>query len=180
MRLSRNLTLIGLICLFPLSACEKQEQDPQIQNLQRDVKQLSEENRKLLEEIRNLHKEMVKQNTPQTEPVPKESPPSEKMTVDKMKAQVAPLLKEVIKKIKDDSETPKHGDRYGMRVEYDLSHAFYGLVRSENPEAPYFAKVLVRYEKFLESEQVSRSYGVGSSSFLFAYRANRWVLEHFE
>ena len=151
-----------------------------MQELQKDVRRLSGENRKLLEEIQSMRKDLQKQITPQTQPAAKKMPPAEKMTLEKMKAEVAPLLKEIIAKIKESSETPKRGNRYGMRIEYDLPHAFFGLIRTENRETPYMAKVIVRYEKFLESQEVSRSYGLGSTTFLFEYRANRWLLQDYE
>ncbi|HJZ12598.1 MAG TPA: hypothetical protein VJ521_10630, partial [Acidobacteriota bacterium] len=93
---------------------------------------------------------------------------------------VEPLLKDVISKLKLAAETPKSGTQFGMRVEYDLKKAVYGLVRNDDPAVPYAAKVIVRYEKFLESETLSRSYGSGTVQFLFAYTHNRWVLLNYQ
>jgi hypothetical protein len=67
-----------------------------------------------------------------------------------------------------------------MRMEYDVPAAVYGLITTGDPEIPYRAKVIVKYEKFLESEKKSGSYGAGSTTFLFALKKNRWVLESFQ
>ena len=67
-----------------------------------------------------------------------------------------------------------------MRVEYDLKNAVYGLVKNDDQSAPYSAKVIVKFEKFLESDEVSRSYGNGSSTFVFAYRNKQWILQSYE
>jgi hypothetical protein len=42
------------------------------------------------------------------------------------------------------------------------------------------AKVIVKYEKFLESADDSRSYGSGSTIFVFANQEDRWVLRSYE
>jgi outer membrane murein-binding lipoprotein Lpp len=171
------VSALGTFLIF--SGCQQQkEKDPQMDELQKDVKRLSAENQRLVEEIERMRQDM-KQNVPQTQSQPKQNQ-REKMTVDRMKAEVGPLLKNVIEKIKQNSETAKHGNSYGMRVQYDEPHAFYGLIESESREVPYLAKVIVRYEKFLESDEVSRSYGKGSTTFMFAYHGDRWVLQSFQ
>jgi len=122
------------------------------------------------------HELTLKETLPAAPPQTTEARALPEMTVDQMKVDLQPLLKDVIQKIKDSSESEGRGDQFHMRVEYDLKRAIYGLVRNEDPLMPYWGKVIVRYEKFLESDSYSRSYGSGSVQLLFAYTNNRWVL----
>jgi hypothetical protein len=59
-----------------------------------------------------------------------------------------------------------------------LQNAVYGLQNNEgsNPSA----KVIVKFEKFLESGEDSRSYGSGSSTFVFIYQNKQWLLQSYE
>ena len=172
--------LFSLLLLLPLFSCqnEKQQKDSEIADLQKDVKQLSEENHKLLKEIQTLREEMKQPPPPlpPSDPTKTETAPS--MTMDRMKAELEPLLKNIIENIKKREETPKKENQYGMRIEYDLKNAVYGL-NNQSGDQP-FAKVIIRYEKFLESGQDSRSYGKGSSSFYFAHQKDRWVFQSYE
>ena len=178
-RFSRQIFFLLLILFSVHAGCtEKPNNDSQIAELQKEVKQLTEDNRKLLKEVQSLREEINLWRTdvtPATAPEP-QTEPVEQMTVDRMKAGVEPLLKEVIEKLKKTAETPRKDRQYGMRIEYDLKNAVYGLNNQNGPSA----KVIVKYEKFLESGQDSRSIGVGNSTFMFAYQVDRWVLLSFE
>ena len=176
------LFLFLLIVSFLTPACrsEKAEKDSQISELQKDVKQLSDENRELLKEVQALRDEI---KPPQTEAVPvpaePEPEPAMEITIEQVKTEVGPLLAEVIDKIKQTAETPRRERQYGMRIEYDLKNAVYGLMNSQQGSEPA-AKVIVKYEKFLESASDSRAYGTGNSIFVFAYQNDRWVLQSYE
>ncbi len=174
-RRSRQFFLAFLTFSF-LAFCRANQPDPQMQELQKDVKQLSEENRKLQKEIQSL-KENLNKKEPEIKPAPQTAPAEIRMTVDQMKQDIQPLLRDIITKIKAVEETPRKAKQYGMRIEYDIKNAVYGLIRNPNPSTLYHAKVIIKYEKFLESEQESRSYGSGSATFLFAYQSNQWVLQ---
>ena len=176
------LFLLLLIVSFVTPACrsEKSEKDSQISELQKDVKQLSDENRELLKEVQALREEI---KPPQTEAVPApaepEPEPAKEITLEQVKTEVGPLLAEVIDKIKKTAETPRKDRQYGMRIEYDLKNAVYGLMNTQQGSEPA-AKVIVKYEKFLESASDSRAYGTGNSIFVFAYQNDRWILLSYE
>jgi septal ring factor EnvC (AmiA/AmiB activator) len=176
-RISRQILFTFLI-LSSLFSCrqEKQQKDPQMDQLRKDVKQLSDENQRLLKELQNLREELKQQ----TQPVVKETKPvvRQEMTMQQMKVEVEPVLKEAIIRIKKTAETPRKDKQYGMRIEYDLANAVYGLQNNEG--YPPSAKVIVKYEKFLESDKDSRSYGTGSSTFIFAYQNKQWILQSYE
>src|SRR4029079_6318369 len=97
-----------------------------------------------------------------------------KLTVDRMKKEIKPALDKASQDLKKSAETPRKGDHFGMRVEYNLQKAFYGLIETGNAWTPYHAKVIVTFEKFLESGNESKSYGKGSTMLMFAYRNNHW------
>ena len=177
---SRLPLLLYAVLLLSLQQCQKQE-DPRIQNLQKDVTRLKEENQRLQNKVEDLQIRLNAQSRPQS--VPSKQPEKAavpEMTVEMMKKQIEPLLQEVIKKAKPVSDPSEKSNQFRMRVEYDLKSPIYGLVRNEDPTIPYWAKVIVRYEKFLESSSVSRSYGTGSIQFLFAYTNDRWVLINYQ
>jgi hypothetical protein len=183
-KISRQMFLFCFL-LSSVACRQNQNQDQraaqiQQQQQQREIKRLSEENQRLSDEIRSLRAELkAKQNpTPQPQSSPK-VPENNPMTVERMKTEIKPLLEETIDYIKKTSETPRKQNQYGMRIEYDLKNAVYGLINDEDGTVPY-AKVIVQYEKFLESEKDSRSYGSGSSTFLFAYHNHRWTLQSYE
>jgi hypothetical protein len=176
-KISRQIFFTVLIFAL-LFACrqEKKETDPQIEQLQKDIKNLSDENQRLLKELQQLREDWKQQTQPvatEKKPVPRQE-----MTMDQMKAEVEPVLKEVIVRIKKTAETPRKDKQYGMRIEYDLENAVYGLQNNEG--FPPSAKVIVKYEKFLESDKDSRSYGTGSSTFVFAYHNKQWILQNYE
>jgi hypothetical protein len=167
--------LCFLFCVLLMASCQPQE-DPRIAQLEKDVARLSDENNRLVEQIRSMEKQLAEEPAPQAVPVPEpEAPSFPEMTVDTMKAEIQPLLKDLVEKLKT-SEARTAGSGFRMRTEYDMKGAIYGLVRNEDPAVPYWAKVIVRYEKFVESDSYSRSFGRGSLQFLFAFANNRWVL----
>lgn len=170
---------ILLLLLLTLSCNKMSRDDPRISELQKDVTRLSEQNKQLSQSLSDLRRELeeVKARPPvavaQTSTVPQKPP----MTVERMKMGVEPLLEEIVRKIKASSDTPKKGDQYGMRIEFDLKHAVYGLVQSKDSKSPYAARVIVGYEKFLESQKESRSMSSGSEQFYFVYRDPKWVYQ---
>ena len=173
--LSCNLLLI-LLVVTSFSCTKTPEKDPRVEKLQSDVQKLAEQNKKLESEVERLQTQV---NDPQSQPVLPVVQTQEtvtKMTVDRMKKEIRPALDKAIQEIKKDAETPRKGNQFGMRVEYDLKKAFYGLIETGNSRVPYQAKVIVTFEKFLESGSESKSYGKGSTMLMFAYRNNRWEL----
>jgi hypothetical protein len=171
-----------LLVVSFLSGCVQKEQgpDPQMIQLQQDVRRLSVENQKLLQEIQSMRQDLARQEQEErSASEQKTEPDQQEMTLDRVKLEVEPLLREAIKRIKVKVETPKKGKQFGMRMEYDLRRAVYGLARSEDSLFPSTAKVLVPYAKYLESDQESKSYGLGTTTFHFAYRNDRWVLDSY-
>jgi regulator of replication initiation timing len=152
------------------------EKDPRVEKLQNDVQKLAEQNQKLQSEVDRLQTRLNEsQSQPATPPVQTQQA-IKKMTVDRMKIEIKPALDKAIVDLKKSAETPRKGDQFGMRVEYDLKKAFYGLIETGNEKVPYQAKVIIQFEKFLESGKESKSYGKGSTMLMFAYRNNRWEL----
>jgi hypothetical protein len=152
------------------------EKDPRVEKLQNDVNKLVEQNKKLETEVERLQSQL---NEVQSQPALSAQRTQEavtKMTVERMKKEIKPALDKAIQELKKSAETPRSGDQYGMRVEYDLKKAFYGLIETGNERIPYQAKVIVTYEKFLESGTESKSYGKGSTMLMFSCRNNRWEL----
>lgn len=177
---SRQFFFLLFVLVSSLSCRpEKEDRDSQITELQKDVKQLSEENRQLLREVQRLREEMKPPQTESTTPAKTITKVADEMTLQRMKREVEPLLKEIIDTIKQTTETPRKDRQYGMRIEYDLKNAVFGLMNVQDGFVPS-AKVIVKYEKFLESATDSRSIGEGSSSFLFSYQNDRWVLQSYE
>ena len=178
---SRQILFLLLLSFWFVPACrtEKAEKDSQISELQKDVKQLSDENRELLKEVQALREEIKHPQTESVDPPEPEPEPAEEITIEQVKTEVGPLLAEVIDKIKKTAETPSRDKQYGMRIEYDLKNAVYGLMNTQQGSEPA-AKVIVKYEKFLESAEDSRAYGTGNSIFVFAHQNDRWVLQSYE
>jgi hypothetical protein len=181
------LILLSLpLVIFSLSDCRK-EADPRIAQLQKDVRQLSEENKNLKNELQNVHDEMIATQTavaaktpesqPQTGPIVASGP---QMTVEGMKHQLQPLLVDFIQKLKAAGDTPHKGSQYGMRIEYDLTKAVYGLIQNNDPDEPFRGKVIVPYKKFLESQTDSRFYGEGTTQFIFTFQDGHWALQTFQ
>ncbi len=178
-----NFSFFFLVILFLfIAACRKEEKDPRIEEMQKDVRLLLQENAKLRQEVQSLHKELEKQMPAQTAPaeLPGAVTKQDDMTVEKMKVELQPSLLDIINRIKNAAETPKDGTQFGLRQEYNLKKAVYGLVRTGDAATPYQAKVIVPYEKFLESDSVSRSYGTGSTTFIFVHRRGQWLLQTYE
>jgi TolA-binding protein len=173
------LFLIPVLC-FGCGNSKPQQPDPQIVQLQNDVRKLSDDNQQLKQQVETLRQQLTQSQTAISPQNVSQIKPAPIMTVEEMKEGVAPLLKEAIERIKKSSETPKSGNQFGMRMQYDLKHAVYGLVQTGDQTAPYSAKVIVKFEKFLESENSSKSYGNGSSTFLFSYRSGQWVLDSYQ
>lgn len=175
----KSSTFILCICI-PFLSCGAKD-DPRISELQKDVVRLSEENKQQAQQIRQLQSDMQEAQTQMRAPAPavQAAPAAARstMTVERLKQGVAPVLEEVLRKLKESSDTPKRGEGYGMRTEFDLQHAVYGLVQTKDPRAPYAARVIVTYEKFLESHKESRSFGSGSQEFNFVYRNQKWVYQ---
>ena len=178
---SRQIFLF-LILAFYLGCGNQrpQQSDPQINQLKNDIRKLSDDNQRLKQEIDSLRVQLNQKTAESSPTQPSQTQAIERMTLDEMKRQVAPALKDTIDRIKKASETPRSGDQFGMRMEFDVKHAVYGLVQTEDATAPYSAKVIVKFEKFLESGSSSKSYGSGSSTFIFSYRAGQWVLDSYQ
>ena len=125
---------------------------------------------------------LEKQNAAQTATLTKSEAPvkQEEMTIERMKVELQPFLADLIVRIKGAAETPRKGTQFAMRQEYDLKKAIYGLVRTDDPVTPYQAKVIVPFEKYLESNSISRSYGTGSTTFIFVHRDGQWFLQTYE
>jgi len=178
-----NFSIIFLLTfsLFA-SACRKEEKDPRIEEVQKDVRLLLQENQKLRQEVQSLHHDMENRSPVQTATAeaPGSAPKQDEMTVEKMKVELQPSLLDLINRIKSTAETPAKGTQFGLRQEYNLKKAVYGLVRTDDPITPYQAKVIVPYEKYLESDSVSRSYGTGSTTFIFVHRGGQWFLHTYE
>lgn len=180
MKVSKHIAFLFTALILITSSCQRnasREPDPKLQKLEQEVRRLTEQNRRLEEEMKDLQAKMQNHIDAQTMPLTPVKEQKSEMTVERLKQQVASALKEAIRKSKKQWETPKRGTQFGMRMEYDVPAAIYGLITTGDPEIPYRAKVIVKYEKFLESEKKSDSYGSGSTTFLFALRKNRWVLE---
>jgi hypothetical protein len=174
------LVILSLICFVSCG----QKEDSRVEQLQKDVARLNQENERLRNEMQQLYQKVQSNahpvptqtsvNTAQTSETRKE------ITVEEMKTAVKPLVVDFIKKLKAASETPSKNDQFGMRMEYDIPSAVYGLVRTNDEEAPYSAKVIVKYEKFLETTSNSKSYGIGTTTFYFTYENDHWSLQTFE
>ena len=172
--LSNLLLAILMVSLF--SCSKTPEKDPRVEKLQNDVQKLAEQNKKLQSEVGRLQTQLTESQSQPVLPPVQSQPAVMKMTVDRMKIEIRPELDKAIADLKKSAETPRKGNQFGMRVEYDLKKAFYGLIETGNPGVPYQAKVIVTFEKFLESGTESKSYGKGSTMLMFAYRKNRWEL----
>jgi cell division septum initiation protein DivIVA len=159
-----------------LSCNKAPEKDPRVEKLQNDVQKLAEQNKKLQSEVGRLQTQLSESQTQPVSPPVQTQPAGKKMTVDRMKIEIRPALDKAIQDLKKSAETPRKGNQFGMRVEYDLKKAFYGLIETGNERVPYQAKVIVTFEKFLESTTESKSYGKGSTMLMFAYRNNHWEL----
>lgn len=171
-----SIPALFLLLLF-LSCNKMSQDDARISQLQKDVVRLSEQNKQLEQTLTDLRRDLeeVKARPPVAMAQPSTAPQKPPMTVERMKMGVEPVLEEIVRKIKASSDTPKKGEQYGMRIEFDLKHAVYGLVQSKDSKAPYAARVIVGYEKFLESQKESRSMSSGSEQFDFVYRDPKWV-----
>jgi hypothetical protein len=174
MRFSSSLILSFLV----LVSCSKTvERDPRVEKLQNEVQRLAQQNKDLQNEIRQMQTQVQELKDQQVTRATQTQQQGQKMTVDMMKREIRPALEEAIQDIRKKAETPRKGTQFGMRVEYDLKNAFYGLIETGDERSPYQAKVIVTFEKFLESETESKSYGKGSTMLMFSYRKRKWVLD---
>ena len=165
-----------LLVVTCFSCTNAPEKDPRVEKLQNDVQKLTEQNKKMQSEVERLQTQLSESQTQSLSPLVQTQPAGKKMTVDRMKIEIRPALDKAIQDLKKSAETPRKGNQFGMRVEYDLKKAFYGLIETGNERVPYQAKVIVTFEKFLESTTESKSYGKGSTMLMFAYRNNHWEL----
>ena len=165
-----------LLVVTYFSCTKAPEKDPRVEKLQNDVQKLAEQNKKLQSEVKGLQSQLNESQSQPVLPAAQTQQAVSKMTVDRMKKEIRPALDKAILDLKKSAETPRKGDHFGMRVEYNLQKAFYGLIETGNTWTPYHAKVIVTFEKFLESETESKSYGKGSTMLMFAYRNNHWEL----
>lgn len=167
-----------LLLIFSLAgvACNTMpREDKRVGELQKEVARLSEENKNLEQSLKQLRQEFEEERDRRPVVQTQSAPSPQRMTLEQMKIGVQPVLEEVIRKIKASADTPKKGKQFGMRVEYDLPHAVFGLVQNHDARLPYSAKVIVGYKKYLESQKESRAYSDGSQEFHFVYRDQKWV-----
>ncbi len=183
MKLLIEIILTGLL-VIPISCKQEKplpnEKDVKIEELRKDVDRLSRETQEIRKEILDLKDQMAQQQALQTRSAAASSASKSEMNIERVKREVAPVLQEVIHKLKKETDTPKQGSQFGMRTEYDTKRAVYGLIRSENPAIPYLARVIVSYQKYLESVKETRAISNGTTRFLFAYRKGRWTFEKIE
>jgi cell division protein FtsL len=163
--------------LVLLSCSKPVEKDPRVEKLQKEVTDLAQKNKEQQAELHQLQTQIAELQSQQATQTAAAKQQPKKMTVEVMKREIKPALDEAIRDVKKKAETPSKGNQFGMRVEYDLQKAFYGLIETGDQRMPYQAKVIVTFEKFLESEQESKSYGKGSTMLMFSYRKNKWVLD---
>ena len=177
--------LVGL-CAFVQSAC-RQDKDPEVAKLHEDVDRLSKENQQLKQQMDSLSSQVQEQQTqlsdwtekqskPPAQPDVPEEPKPQPMTVDRARAELMPVPAGMVKRNEDQRNTAVASGAYGMRTEYNLKSAVFGLIRNSEPGTPYLVKVLVPYEKYVVSESGSKSYGKDTERFLFAYRKQKWIL----
>jgi hypothetical protein len=184
----RNVRVALLLALsvFASAGC-RQQKDPEIAQLRDEVGRLSKENQQFKEQVDSLSSRIKEQQTQISEllvakqPKPAvtaapDEPKPQGMSVDRARAELTPLLSAMIKELKDERDTATATGGFGMRTEYYLRSAVYGLIRSTDPGTSYLVKVLVPSEKFVVSQTGSKSYGKDTERFLFAYRKQKWVL----
>lgn len=181
-----NVRVVALIVALSVFASCRQQKDPEIAQLRDEVGRLSKENQQLKEQVDTLSNQLQEQQTQvsdlmekQPKPAvaaPPDEPKPQGMTVDRARAELTPSLSAMIEKLKDERDTATAQGGYGMRTEYYLKSAVFGLIRSSEPGTSYLVKVLVPCEKFVVSESGSKSYGRDTQRFLFAYRKQKWVL----
>lgn len=170
-------SLMLILALLAVACSKMPREDTRISQLQKEVARLSEENKKLEQSLQRLRQEVEEEHNRSPIVQTQSSPAPQRMTLEQMKTGVLPVLQEVIRKIKMSSDTPKKGDGFGMRIEYDIPHAVYGLVQNRDPRALYSARVIVGYKKYLESKKESRAYSDGSQAFHFVFREQKWIYQ---
>ena len=172
--------------LLSLLSCKEEKpapdaRDARIQQLEKQVAGLSGDVQDLHNQISMMQQQITEIQAAQTRAASLSvSSSRSEMTVERVKQEVGPLLPGAIEKVKKETDTAKKGSQFGMRTDYDPKRAVYGLVRSDNPEIPYYARVIVSYQKYLVSSKESREMSTGSTRFLFAYRKGRWTFEKVE
>jgi TolA-binding protein len=172
--------------LLMLISCKEEKpapdpKDARIQNLEKQVAALSGDVQNLHNKISMLQEQLTEIQSAQTRAAAQAASSSRsEMNIERVKQEVAPLLLDAIEKVKKETDTSKKGSQFGMRTEYDPKRAVYGLVRNDNPEVPYYARVIVSYQKYLVSSKESKEMSTGATRFLFAYRKGRWTFEKVE
>src|SRR5262245_53132907 len=124
MKILKCNLLYLLLVVTSFSCTKAPEKDPRVEKLQSDVQKLAEQNKKLQSEVERLQTQLSEaQSQPALPPVQTQQA-VRKMTVDRMKVEIRPALDKAIADLKKSAETPRKGDHFGMRVEYDLQKAF--------------------------------------------------------
>ena len=185
---SATVPLIAALLICSCRSGPDPRQQSEIAALRAEVKQLRErvqdmerEDLALREQLAGQSRdvETLQKSQDQLERATQASSP-EVMTLDRMRRELEQPLQEAIRKAKQKFQTAAKGDQFGLRLEYHPEKAVYGLIRKENPEAPYSGKILVPCERFLESASESKSYGESSTEFLFSYSKGKWKLESYK
>jgi len=176
-------SLIPFLLLSLFLACNQQpKEDPRVPKLEQEVQSLNAKTDQLNQQLQELQTQVLEVQTRtaeqiQTRNVATDTNHADEMSVSRMKREVEPLVTKIVDQSAAQADTENKGDQYSMRVEYDLKHAVYGLTRTQNEAAPYLAKVIVPYQKFVSSSRESRSYGNDTREFVFAYTKGKWVLQ---
>jgi TolA-binding protein len=174
---------ISLLLLVIFLSCSKQPaEDPRLTKLEQEVQSLNAKTEQLNQQLQQLQQQVAEVQTRtteqmQTRTMAADANRADEMSVSRMKREVEPLVTKIIDQSKADTDTESKGDQFGMRVEYDLKHAVYGLSRTQNEASPYLAKVIVPYQKFVTSSKESRSYGSSTREFVFVYAKGKWILQ---
>lgn len=174
--------LSRLLLLSFFISCNKQPtEDPRVPKLQQEVQSLNAKTEQLNQQVQQLQQQITDLQTRALEQTQSrtaaDSNRAEEMSVSRMKREVEPLLTKMIDQFKAETDTESKGNQFGMRVEYDLKHAVYGLSRTQNEAAPYLAKVIVPYQKFVSSSKESRSYGTATREFVFLNTKGKWIYQ---
>jgi len=181
----KNCSLRGAVffVLCILVSCNKQPtEDPRLPKLEQQVQSLNAKTEQLNQQLQQLQQQIAEVQTRTAEQAEArnavvDANRADEMSVSRMKREVEPLLTKIVDQFKAETDTASKGDQYGMRMEYDLKHAVYGLSRTQNEAMPYQAKVIVPYQKFVSSSKESISFGGATHEFVFVYTKGKWILQ---
>jgi predicted nucleic acid-binding Zn-ribbon protein len=177
---SSALSTLFLLSSF-LSCNQRPAEDPRVPKLQQEVQSLNSKSDQLNQQVQQLQQQIAELQTRTLEQaqsrISADTNRVQEMTVTRMKREVEPQMTKLIDQSKAQTDTVSKGEQFGMRVEYDLKHAVYGLSRTQNDAAPYLAKVIVPYQKYVSSSKESLSYGSATREFIFLYSKGKWVLQ---